>query len=459
MANALDGAKVAPTPPQDRIGISAFPYFGVHILAVVGIFLIPFNPWAAAFGVFAYIIRMFGITAGYHRYFAHRSYKTSRAFQFVLGLLGTLASQKGVLWWSGHHRDHHRYSDTEKDIHSPKRGFWWSHQTWFLVPRFNETPASQLREFKKYPEILWLNRFWYVPPVSAAVLLYIVGGLEWFFWGGIVSTTLLYHGTFTINSLSHVWGSRRYETTDTSRNNFVLALITLGEGWHNNHHHYQSTACQGFFWWELDVSYQILKVLSWFGIVWDLRRPPDWVLAGETRRSTADSSETAVNLPPELNLAFQGFQAARAQWSAFIVGHRREADASTGEAQGSEPSESGISEARTRLAKSASEAAERAAEVAREAADASANYASGLSVRLVEGKARLAQRAAEIARDASDSAHEMAQALSDRVADAWAETARTAARTAEEAAQAAGAAAQSANLGSPLAAHAGVRSV
>ncbi|MBK8013158.1 MAG: acyl-CoA desaturase [Deltaproteobacteria bacterium] len=256
-------------------------------LAAIGVFFVPFS-WDCVAVLFAtYVVRIFGITGGYHRYFAHRGFKTGRIFQFVLAWLGLMASQKGPLWWSGLHRHHHKYSDMPEDIHSPKRGFWWSHQTWFLVPRYDETPASQLREFAAYPELLFINRYWHVGPTFLGLVLFLLGGLPWLFWGFFLSTTLTYHATFTVNSLAHVWGSRRYETTDTSRNNFFLALLVLGEGWHNNHHHYQSTANNGFFWWEIDITYAVLRMLSWVGIVWDLRTPPAWVLEGKTRRCSA----------------------------------------------------------------------------------------------------------------------------------------------------------------------------
>jgi stearoyl-CoA desaturase (delta-9 desaturase) len=225
-------------------------------------------------------LRMFGVTAGYHRYFAHRSYKTSRPVQFVLAFIGTLAVQKGVLWWAANHRIHHKYSDQEGDLHSPVRnGFWWSHVGWILAPDYDATLYERIPDMASYPELRWLNEHFLVPPVALAALLYLVGGMPWLVWGFFISTTALWHATFTINSLAHVYGSRRYETTDTSRNNLWLALLTMGEGWHNNHHRYMNSARQGFFWWEIDCSYYVLVVLSWFGLVWDLHQPPKRLLA------------------------------------------------------------------------------------------------------------------------------------------------------------------------------------
>lgn len=230
-----------------------------------------------ALSVALYLVRMFAITGVYHRYFSHRTYKTSRAFQFLLALLGTTATQKGPLWWASSHRVHHKYSDTERDPHSPKRGFFHAHMGWWLGKDHEETRYELIQDFAKYPELVWLNRWHWVGPF-ALMIATACFGLDAFLWGYVVSTCFLMHGTFTINSLSHVFGSRRYETTDTSRNNPLLALITLGEGWHNNHHHYQSSCRQGFYWWELDVTYYVLKALSWVGLVWDIREPPARVL-------------------------------------------------------------------------------------------------------------------------------------------------------------------------------------
>ncbi|MBK8695307.1 MAG: fatty acid desaturase [Deltaproteobacteria bacterium] len=232
---------------------------------------------ALCFGL--YVMRMWGITAGYHRYFAHRSYKTSRWFQFVLAWVGASSVQKGPLWWAGLHRMHHRWSDTPRDIHSPKqRGFWYSHVGWITAPDHDGTDLALIPDFAKYPELRWIDRFHWVPFAVLTALCFAIDGWRGVVWGAGVSTVFGWHGTFFINSLAHVWGSRRYETTDTSRNNPVLALITLGEGWHNNHHHYMNSANQGFFWWEVDVSYYTLRALALLGVVRDLRRPPAHVL-------------------------------------------------------------------------------------------------------------------------------------------------------------------------------------
>jgi stearoyl-CoA desaturase (delta-9 desaturase) len=237
-----------------------------------------------------YLLRMFGITAGYHRYFSHRSYKTSRPFQFVLACLGCSALQKGPLWWAAHHRHHHRHSDTPDDLHSPRRkGFWWSHLGWILSPAYTSTNWQLVRDWRRFPELRWLNRNHWIPGFALAVACFLIGGWSGLVWGFFLSTVLVYHATFAINSLSHLFGNQRFATADDSRNNLLLALFTLGEGWHNNHHHYQSSARQGFFWWEVDVSYYALKLLGWGGLVWDLRKPPRAKVRGATERPLACS--------------------------------------------------------------------------------------------------------------------------------------------------------------------------
>jgi stearoyl-CoA desaturase (delta-9 desaturase) len=268
---ALDG--------ENKLSMKFIPFALLHV-ACFGVFFTGVSVWAVVLCVFLYGIRMWGLTAGYHRYFSHRSFKTSRFFQFVLAWLGCSALQKGPLWWAAHHRRHHKYSDQEGDIHSPvQEGFWQSHIGWILVEKYQATDVEAIKDFAKYPELRWLNNYHWVPGIVLAVLCYLVLGWQGLFWGFFLSTVVLYHGTFSINSLAHVWGSRRYATTDDSRNNFFLALITGGEGWHNNHHHYMASVKQGFYWWEIDFSYYILKVLSWVKIVRDLRMPPAHLLA------------------------------------------------------------------------------------------------------------------------------------------------------------------------------------
>ncbi|MGH9900744.1 MAG: acyl-CoA desaturase, partial [Pyrinomonadaceae bacterium] len=235
-----------------------------------------------------YAVRMFAITAGFHRLFAHRTYRTGRVFQFLLAFAGTAAYQKGPLWWAAHHRRHHLHADTDGDLHSPlTRTLWRSHAGWFLSRDSLATDRTLIPNLVKYRDLCLLDRYYALPPLVLAVATFLLGSLlqhyapasgtsgwQMLVWGFFVSTVLLYHGTFTVNSLAHLFGSRRFETGDNSRNNLLVALITLGEGWHNNHHRYPSSERQGFYWWEIDVSHYALRALSRLGVVWDLRTPP-----------------------------------------------------------------------------------------------------------------------------------------------------------------------------------------
>jgi stearoyl-CoA desaturase (delta-9 desaturase) len=237
---------------------------------------------AAAIGIFLYWVRMFGVTGGYHRYFSHRSYKTSRFFQFILAMLAQSSTQKNVLWWAGVHRHHHKHSDTEEDVHSPRhRGFWYSHFGWIFDQKFDKTDTSTVTDLTRYPELRFLQRFEQFPSILLAIACYAIAGWPGLVVGFVWSTVVLYHCTFFINSLAHVHGNQRYVTGDDSRNNWWLAVITMGEGWHNNHHAYQRAARQGFRWYEVDFTFYILTVLSWTGIVWDLGKPPVEVVRNE----------------------------------------------------------------------------------------------------------------------------------------------------------------------------------
>jgi stearoyl-CoA desaturase (delta-9 desaturase) len=222
--------------------------------------------------------RMFFITAGYHRYFAHRSYRLARVPQFLMAFGGITAAQKGPLWWAAHHRDHHRSSDTEADIHTPQKGFWWSHVGWILCDRYSDTKLDRIQDFARFPELRFLNKHNAIGPWSLAIVCFLIGGWSGLVLGFLVSTVLLWHSTFFINSLAHVFGRRRYATTDTSRNSALLAVLTMGEGWHNNHHYYQSSCRNGFFWWEWDPTFYVLTALSWVGIVRDMKKPPERLL-------------------------------------------------------------------------------------------------------------------------------------------------------------------------------------
>jgi stearoyl-CoA desaturase (delta-9 desaturase) len=262
--------------------LKVIPFAGVHLAAIVGVVILGWSWRGLALAVGLYYARMFFVTAGYHRYFSHRTYRASRPMQLLLAIGSMTSSQKGVMWWASHHRTHHKYSDQPGDVHSAlHHGFFWSHVGWILSRKYESTDTARVKDLAKYPELVWLDAWWWIPPTAFAVGLFLVGGWFALVWGFFVSTSLLWHGTFTINSLTHMFGSRRYATTDNSRNSAILAAITMGEGWHNNHHYYQRSTRQGFFWWEFDPTYAILRVMAFLGLVWDLHDPPSEIIAGE----------------------------------------------------------------------------------------------------------------------------------------------------------------------------------
>jgi len=264
------------------------PILFVHLV----LFAIPFVgfSWVAlAACVATYLLRVFVLTAGFHRYFSHKAFKTSRWFQFLLALVGTSAAQLGPIWWASHHRHHHEYADTPKDIHSPSlRGFLWAHIGWILCKKYAGAEYDRVGDLLRFPELRFLDRWHIVAPLGLGLLLYGLGwwledahpglgtsGWQLVVWGFFVSTVLVYHVTFCINSVTHMYGKRRFETRDESRNSFLLAFVTMGEGWHNNHHRYPTSARQGMYWWELDVTYYVLRLLEKLGLIWDLKVYPD----------------------------------------------------------------------------------------------------------------------------------------------------------------------------------------
>lgn len=252
---------------------SSIPFLLFHLVPFAAVFTGIDRADVVLFAVL-YLSRAFFITAGYHRYFAHRSYRLNRTAQFIFAVGGITAAQKGPLWWAAHHRDHHRYADTEKDPHSPQKGFWWSHVGWILSSKYKTANLERIEDFARYPELRFLDRHDGIGPWSLGVVSFLMGGWSGLVVGFFASTILLWHSTFAVNSVAHLFGGRRYGTPDTSRNCLPVAILTLGEGWHNNHHHYPKSARQGFHWWEIDVSYYVLRVLSWLRIVKDLRQPP-----------------------------------------------------------------------------------------------------------------------------------------------------------------------------------------
>jgi stearoyl-CoA desaturase (delta-9 desaturase) len=284
-SDAIDWARVVP--------------FLVLHLACFAVVWVGVSPVAVLVAVGLYVVRMFALTGFYHRYFSHRAFKTSRPAQFAFALLGATAVQRGPLWWAAHHRHHHRYSDGPEDVHSPvSQGFLRSQMTWVMDFRSQRTKLEYVKDLAKFPELVFLDRFDTLVPILLGAALFGTGALleavapglgtngpQMFVWGFVISTVFLFHATSTINSLSHMIGTRPYETTDRSRNNPVLALLTLGEGWHNNHHRYQSSVRQGFRWWQVDLTWYGLLVLKGLGLIWDLRPVPAKIVAEGRRRA------------------------------------------------------------------------------------------------------------------------------------------------------------------------------
>jgi stearoyl-CoA desaturase (delta-9 desaturase) len=288
--------KPGPEYADDVAYPSSIGFVAVH-LACLGVFYSGLTLATVMLGVALYLVRIFAVGAGYHRYFAHRSFRTGRVFQFCLAFLAQTSAQRGALWWAAMHRRHHKCSDTEADVHSPVvRGFLYAHLGWIFVPRNTDTDYDAVRDLSRYPELMVLDKYHYAPSILLGVASWAIAG-----WAGLVvgffwSTVVLWHATFSINSLAHLVGRRRYVTGDQSRNNWLLALLTMGEGWHNNHHAYQASARQGFRWWEYDATYYVLCALSWVGLVWDLHVPPKSVIRGEHRLGTLVIDKVACQL-------------------------------------------------------------------------------------------------------------------------------------------------------------------
>ncbi len=263
------------------------PFVGIHVACLL-VFWVGISKSAIVVALLTYLIRMFSITAFYHRYFAHKAYKTSRIAQVIFAFIGGASCQRGALWWASQHRRHHRHTDSVDDPHSPRQGFAWSHWGWFLSRKHCQTDLTMVPDLAKYPELKFLNRFDWIPPLTLIVILFIGGeiaqnfgvnttGAQWLVWGFIVSTVALFHMTFLVNSLCHRQGTRRFDTADDSKNNALVALVTLGEGWHNNHHYFPGSAKQGFSWYEYDPTYWGIFVLNKLKIVHSLKPVPKHV--------------------------------------------------------------------------------------------------------------------------------------------------------------------------------------
>jgi len=284
--------------------LRVLPFLGIHA-GCLAVLAVGFSWVALGAAVLLYAVRMFAITGFYHRYFAHRAFRAARPVQFAFALLGASSAQRGPLWWASHHRHHHVHSDTPQDPHSPRQhGFWWSHMGWFLASDSFATRMERVPDLARFPELRFLDRFDLLAPLALGALLFAAGellassapelqtnGSQLLVWGFFVSTVALYHATFCINSLSHRFGSRRYDTGDDSRNNPWLALLTFGEGWHNNHHHFPGAARQGFYWWEFDLTYLGLRALAAIGAIRDLKQVPTELLAARRAAPTGAGAE------------------------------------------------------------------------------------------------------------------------------------------------------------------------
>jgi stearoyl-CoA desaturase (Delta-9 desaturase) len=315
--HAPGGAAAMRNEPDGVDWMRCIPFIVLH-LGCLGVIFTGASAFAVWTAVALYFVRMAAVTGVYHRYFSHKTYSTSRPMQFVLALLGGTTVQRGPLWWAYHHRHHHQHSDDAEDVHSPHvHGFLWSHIGWITSRRNFPTDYTKVRDLDKYPELVFLNRFDAIVPLLFALSIFGLGafleahapglhtnGWQMLVWGFFISTTALFHGTSCINSMAHLMGRRRYKTEDDSRNSFILAMITLGEGWHNNHHRYQSATRNGFYWWEIDITYYLLKGLSHTGLIWDLKPVPKSVLEEAARADHASSvaaARRAASVHPEFS--------------------------------------------------------------------------------------------------------------------------------------------------------------
>jgi stearoyl-CoA desaturase (Delta-9 desaturase) len=274
LLTASQAADVARYSPRHLAFV--VPLVALH-LGCLFVFVVGASPLAVSVFVGTTVVQVFGITAGFHRLLAHHSYRTSRFFQCVMALLGVLAGQNGPLWWVAHHRHHHAHADREGDTHSPRAGFFWGHMGWLFSERSIPLRDDLVRDLARLPEMLLLERYYYVVTLGYAGLLFLIGGWQLVVWGSVLSTVFTYHAIWSANSVCHRFGTRRFPTNDDSRNNFLVALVTLGDGWHHNHHFSPYSARHGFRWWEIDINYAVLRCLAALGVVWDLKLPPERV--------------------------------------------------------------------------------------------------------------------------------------------------------------------------------------
>ena len=268
---------------------------------------------ALAVAALLFFLRAFALAAGFHRYFAHRAFRATRPTEIALAVAGTCAAQMGPLWWAAHHRRHHRESDRPGDVHSPiVGGLFWAHMGWLLSDRHTRTAIEEVPDLARDPLLRWLDRWHFVPTLALAAACFALGaglarvapqlgtsGAQMLVVGFLWSTLALSHTTFAVNSIGHRFGTRRYETGDHSRNNAFLALISLGEGWQNNHHRFPGAARAGFFAWEFDPTWWMLRALAALGLVSQLRPVPAEAYAERPR--ALRNTRTATTTKPQPN--------------------------------------------------------------------------------------------------------------------------------------------------------------
>lgn len=282
------------------------PFVLLHLSLLFGL-CIPYTKAGLLLCLGSYCIRMFAIGGFYHRYFAHKTFKTSKTIEILFALIGTAAAQRGPIWWAAHHRGHHMFSDTPRDEHSPgQQGFMRSHILWFMSNKNFHTRYQFVKDLTKKKHLNYIDRFDGVIPLCYLGLLALFGYIcqhatsihltpfSAMYWGFSVSTVLLLHATFSINSIGHIFGKRPYKTGDKSCNNWLLALLTLGEGWHNNHHYWPASARQGFHWRQIDVSYYGLLLMKALRLIKDVRNVPQ----SKINENKGEAASNAVDKKP-----------------------------------------------------------------------------------------------------------------------------------------------------------------
>lgn len=247
----------------------------VHAVALAAI---PWFTWSglALVAVGVFVLAPLGINVGYHRLLTHRGFTTPKSVRYILATIGAMVGAGPPIYWVAMHRLHHRFSDTDQDPHDSRRGFWYSHILHLFLKDERDTEeqvAAYAPDLVKEPYLVFLNRFWPLVTLPVLPLLYLAGGLEWMLWGGFVRTVATWHIMWFVNSASHMWGYRNYETNDQTVNCWWVGLLAAGEGWHNNHHANPSCAAHGHKWWELDLTFQFIRGLEFAGLAKHVKRP------------------------------------------------------------------------------------------------------------------------------------------------------------------------------------------